>query len=128
MAAIVDIDYHYRLTILAITGELGFEKIAAIGRTIAEPGQELAEVDIAVGREYRRWGLGLRILETLFTAAEQKGFQGIKAIVNYDNPRMIMLLKKMGYNMRATLSQGVYEIEMLFDEKSDEPSFVVTYA
>jgi ribosomal protein S18 acetylase RimI-like enzyme len=107
---------------------LGFEKIAAIGRTIAEPGQELAEVDIAVGREYRRLGLGLHILEILFAAAEKKGFRGIKAIVNYDNPRMIMLLKKMGYNMRATLSQGVYEIEMLFDEKSDEPSFVVTYA
>jgi acyl-CoA hydrolase/ribosomal protein S18 acetylase RimI-like enzyme len=128
MAAIVDIDYHYRLTILAISGELGFEKIAAIGRTIAEPGQELAEVDIAVGREYRRLGLGLHILEILFAAAEQKGFRGIKAIVNYDNPRMIMLLKKMGYNMRATLSQGVYEIEMRFDEKSDDPSFVITYA
>jgi hypothetical protein len=34
----------------------------------------------------------------------------------------------MGYNMRATLSQGVYEIEMRFDEKSDDPSFVITYA
>ena len=41
---------------------------------------------------------------------------------------MIMLLKKMGYNMRATLEQGVYEVEILFEEKSEEPSFVVTYA
>jgi acyl-CoA hydrolase/ribosomal protein S18 acetylase RimI-like enzyme len=128
MAAIVDIDYHYRLTILAITGELGFEKIAALGRYIAEPGQELAEVDIAVGREYRRLGIGLVIMEHLFAAAEKKGFRGIRAIVNYDNTGMILLLKKMGYNLRATLSQGVYDIEMLFEEKSADPSFVVTYA
>ncbi|MBI5584561.1 MAG: GNAT family N-acetyltransferase [Deltaproteobacteria bacterium] len=128
MAAIADIDYHYRMTILAITGELGFEKIAALGRYIAEPGQELAEVDIAVGREYRRLGIGLAIMRHLFEAAEKKGFRGIRAIVNYDNTGTIMLLKKMGYNLRATLSQGVYEIEMLFEEKSADPSFVVTYA
>ena len=68
------------------------------------------------------------MLEILFEAARNKGFQGIKALVDYDNPRMIMLLKKMGYNMRATLDHGVYEVEILFEEKSEEPSFVVTYA
>jgi ribosomal protein S18 acetylase RimI-like enzyme len=128
MAAIVDIDYHYRMTILVLTGELGFEKIVALGRYIAESAQGLAEIDIAVAQEYRRLGLGQTVLEVLFEIAEKKGFQGIKALVDYDNPRMIMLLKKMGYNMRATLEHGVYEVEILFEEKTEEPSFVVTYA
>jgi len=127
MAAMVDIDYHYRMTILAITGELGFEKIVALGRYIADPAQGLPEIDIAVGQDYRRLGLGQAVLEVLFETARDKGFQGFWALVDYDNPRMIMLLKKMGYNMRATLDHGVYEIEILFEEKSEEPSFVVTY-
>jgi len=115
------------MTILAITGELGFEKIVALGRYIAEPAEELAELDIAVSQDYRRLGLGQAVLEVLFEIARNKGFKGFYALVDYDNPRMIMLLKKMGYNMRATLDHGVYEIEILFEEKSEEPSFVVTY-
>jgi GNAT superfamily N-acetyltransferase len=128
MAAIVDIDYHCRMTLLALSGEPGFEKIVALGRYIAESAEGLAEIDIAVGQDYRRLGLGQAALEVLFEAARNKGFRGIKALVDYDNPRMIMLLKKMGYNMRATLEHGVYEVEILFEEKSEEPSFVVTYA
>ena len=127
MAAIVDIDYHYRMTILAITGELGFEKIVALGRYIAEPAEDLAEIDIAVSQDYRRLGLGQAVLEVLFETARNKGFRGLYALVDYDNTRMIMLLKKMGYNMRATLDHGVYEIEIPFEEKSEDPSFVVTY-
>jgi hypothetical protein len=50
------------------------------------------------------------------------------ANVDYDNPKMLHLLKQMGYNLRATLDHGVYEIEILFEAKSEEPSFVVTYA
>jgi acyl-CoA hydrolase/GNAT superfamily N-acetyltransferase len=128
MAAIVDIDYHYRMTILALSGEPGSDKIVALGRYIAESAEGLAEIDIAVGQDYRRLGLGQAVLEVLFETARVKGFPGIKALVDYDNPRMIMLLKKMGYNMRAILDHGVYEVEILFEEKSAEPSFVVTYA
>jgi acyl-CoA hydrolase/GNAT superfamily N-acetyltransferase len=128
MAAIVDIDYHYRMTVLALSGEPGFDKIAALGRYIAESAEGLAEIDIAVAQDYRRLGLGHAVLEVLFEIARDKGFQGIKALVDYDNPRMIMLLKKMGYNMRATLDHGVYEVEILFEEKSEDPSFVITYA
>ena len=129
MAAIVDIDYQYRITILALSGEPGFDKIVALGRYIAESAEGLAEIDIAVGQDHRRLGLGQAVLEVLFETAKSKGFPGIKALVDYDNPQMIMLLKKMGYNMRATLrDHGVYEIEIMFEEKSEEPSFVITYA
>jgi acyl-CoA hydrolase/ribosomal protein S18 acetylase RimI-like enzyme len=128
MAAIADSDYHFRMTLLCLVGEVGFEKIIGIARYITEPGKELAEVDIAVSESYRRMGVGKALLSTLCDIAKDKGLKGISAYVASDNPRTIHLFKKLGYNMRATLDHGVYEIEMLFEEKMDEPSFVVTYA
>jgi hypothetical protein len=68
------------------------------------------------------------MLEQLFAIAREKGFKGVMANVDYDNPNILHLLKQMGYNLRATLDHGVYEIEILFEEKSDDPSFVITYA
>lgn len=128
MAAMADIDYHFRMTILCLSGEIGFEKIIGIARYISQPGTELVEVDVAVAEGYRRTGIGKTLLETIFQIARDNGFKGISAYVDADNPKTILLLKKLGYNMRATLDHGVYEIEIYFDEKSDEPSFVVTYA
>ncbi|MBI5606349.1 MAG: GNAT family N-acetyltransferase [Deltaproteobacteria bacterium] len=128
MAAMADIDYHFRMTILCLTGEVGFEKMIAIARYIAEPGKDLVEVDVAVAEGYRRMGIGKDLLEYICEIAKGKGFKGISAYVDADNPKTIHLLKKLGYNMRATLDHGVYEIEILFEEKSAEPSFVVTYA
>jgi acyl-CoA hydrolase/GNAT superfamily N-acetyltransferase len=128
MAAIADTDYHCRMTILCLAGETGFEKIIGIARYISEPGKDLVEVDVAVTESYRRMGVGKALLGDLCEIAKEKGFTGITAYVASDNPKTIHLLKKLGYNMRATLDHGVYEIEMLFEEKVDEPSFVVTYA
>jgi len=128
MAAMADIDYHYRMTVLCLSGEVGFEKIISISRYISQPGKDLVEVDVAVSESSRRLGIGKTMLETLIEIAKDKGFRGMNAYVDADNPKTILLLKKLGYNMRAILDHGVYEIEILFDEKVDEPSFVVTYA
>lgn len=128
MAAMANIDYHFRMTILCLSGEVGFEKVIAIARYISEPGKDLVEVDVAVSEGHRRAGIGLTMLETIIEIAKDKGFKEMSAYVDADNPKTILLLKKLGYNMRATLDHGVYEIEISFDEKVDQPSFVVTYA
>ena len=64
MAAMADIDYHLRMTLLCLTGEVGFEKMIAIARYIGEPGKDLVEVDVAVAENYRRMGIGKTILQT----------------------------------------------------------------
>jgi acyl-CoA hydrolase/ribosomal protein S18 acetylase RimI-like enzyme len=128
MAAIADVDYHYRMTLLCLVGEVGFEKVIGIGRYITKPGKELVEVDIAVSENYRRMGVGKALVGNLADIAKEKGFKGISAYVSSENPRTIHLFKKLGYDMRATLDHGVYELEILFEEKTEEPSFVVTYA
>ena len=128
MAAIADNDYHFRLALLCLVGEVGFEKVIGLARYISKPGKDLVEVDIAVTESYRRMGVGKALLSTLADIAKEKGFKGISAYVSSENPRTIHLFKKLGYNMRATLDHGVYELEILFEEKAEEPSFVVTYA
>jgi acetyltransferase len=128
MAAMADIDYHNKMTLLCLSGEVGFEKVISICRYISVAGKDMVEIDIAVAEEYRQKGIGKVMLERIFAIAYDKGFKGIMANVDYDNPKMIHLLKQMGYNLRATLDHGIYEIEILFEEKSDDPSFVVTYA
>jgi ribosomal protein S18 acetylase RimI-like enzyme len=128
MAAIADVDYHYRMTLLCLVGEVGFEKVIGIGRYMSKPGKDLAEVDIAVSENHRRMGVGKALVGNLADIAKEKGFKGISAYVSSENPRTIHLFKKLGYDMRATLDHGVYELEILFEEKTEEPSFVVTYA
>jgi acyl-CoA hydrolase/GNAT superfamily N-acetyltransferase len=127
MAAMANIDYQERMTILGLVGELGFETVVAIGRYVAVAGSELVEVDIAVDEEFRRHGVGEFLLRYVFDIARDKGFQGILAHIAYDNPQIIKLVQKMGYRVKATLDCGVYEIEIRFDDEVDQPTFELTY-
>lgn len=127
MAAMANIDYHNRMTILVLKGEFGFERVVAIGRYQAVDQGELAEVDVAVSEDYRRRGLGRSLMKYVFQCAESRGFKGVIANVAHDNPKILNLVKSMGYKARAKLNLGVYEITMMFDQKVDEPDFKILY-
>ncbi len=127
MAAMANIDYQNRMTVLGLVGELGFETVVAIGRYEAVSGSDLVEVDIAVDEQFRHHGLGEFLLRYVFEIAAQKGFPGVSAHIAYDNPRIIRLIQKMGFRIKATLDCGVYEIEIRFDDKVDQPTFELTY-
>lgn len=127
MAAMANIDYHTRMTILVLKGEMGFERVVAIGRYMATDESSLAEVDVAVAEDYRKKGVGRKLMEYVFQVAKDKGFDGVLAYVAHDNPVTLKLVKSMGYKARATLNLGTYEIEIRFRDKVDEPTLEIVY-
>jgi len=127
MAAMANIDYHRRMTILVLKGEPGFETVVALGRYMVEEGPDLVEVDVAVAEDYRRKGLGRNLIEYIFEVAKSKGFKGVIAHVSHDNPKTLNMIKSMGYRARAALDHGVYDIELRFDEPVDEPTLEIIY-
>ncbi|MEW5721480.1 MAG: GNAT family N-acetyltransferase [Thermodesulfobacteriota bacterium] len=127
MAAMANIDYHHRMTILAVKGEAGFERVVAIGRYMAVESGDMVEVDVAVAEDYRRRGLGRSLLKYVFEIAKRRGFKGVLAYVAHDNPKTLKMVKSLGYKARATLNLGVYEIELRFDEPTDEPQMEIIY-
>jgi acyl-CoA hydrolase/ribosomal protein S18 acetylase RimI-like enzyme len=127
MAAMANIDYHNRMTLLVVKGEFGFERVVAIGRYRAVEKGELVEVDVAVAEDYRRMGVGRTLMRYVFEIAEQKGFKGVVAYVAHDNPKSLKMIKNLGYYARARLNLGVFEIELAFDEKVDEPTMDIIY-
>lgn len=127
MASMANIDYQNRMTILVLKGELGFERVTAIGRYMAVGKHGLAEVDVAVAEEYRRQGIGKTLMKYVFEIAEQKGFKGITAFVAHDNPRTLNMIKNMGYRATAKLNLGIFEVELFFADKADEPTMDIIY-
>ena len=127
MAAIANIDYYNRMTILVLKGEFGFERVVAIGRYMAVEQGDMVEVDVAVAEDYRRKGLGRILMRYVFEIAEQKGFRGIVAFVAHDNPNTLKMIKTLGYKAKAALNLGIFEVEIIFAEKVDEPSMEIIY-
>ncbi|MFH1134637.1 MAG: GNAT family N-acetyltransferase [Pseudomonadota bacterium] len=127
MAAMANIDYHNRMTILVLKGEFGFEKVAAIGRYMAVEEGSLVEVDVAVAKEYRRKGLGRILMKYVFGIAEGKGFKGVQAFVAHDNPNTLKLIKSLGFHSRAVLNLGIWEVEIKFTDKSEQPEMDFVY-
>lgn len=127
MAAMANIDYHNRMTILVLKGEIGFERVVAIGRYKAVEAGDLVEVDVAVGEDYRRRGIGRALMSYIYEIAANKGFKGIVAYVAHDNPKTLKMIKSMGYLARAKPNMGIFEIVSRFDEKVDEPTMEIVY-
>ena len=127
MAAMANIDYQNRMTILVLKGEVGFERVVAIGRYMAVEKGSMAEVDVAVAEDYRRKGLGRVLVSYVFGIAEKQGFEGVLAYVSHDNPNSLKLLKTMGFKAKATLNLGIFEVEIRFAERSEEPFMEMIY-
>ncbi|MBU2549459.1 MAG: GNAT family N-acetyltransferase [Proteobacteria bacterium] len=127
IAAMAAPDYHNRMTLLVLKGEVGFERVVAVGRYMAIDQGDMVEVDVAVADDHRRVGLGRRLMKLVYEAAESRGFKGVMAFVSHDNPKTLQMIKNFGYKARARLDHGVFEIEMMFDEKTDEPYFEIIY-
>ncbi|MEW6265669.1 MAG: GNAT family N-acetyltransferase [Thermodesulfobacteriota bacterium] len=127
MAAMANIDYRNRMTILVLKGELGFERVIGIGRYMAVDRGDLVEVDVAVASDYRRRGLGRTLMKYVFEIAEKKGFQGVVAYVAHDNPSTLKMIKTLGYRAVATLNLGVFEVILKFSEPVDQPNLEIVY-
>lgn len=114
--AMCNIDYEHEMAIVGVTGDIGSERIVAMGRYILDQRTNMAEVDFAVRADWQRKGIGTFLLHYLSEIGKAKGISGFNAYVLASNRKMLTVFHKVGYCVHSTLEDGVYEIELHFDQ------------
>jgi len=95
----VEIDYINDLTIIATIGELGFEKIIAVGEYFKNPVYNMAEIAFTVSHEYQGMGIAGVLLKMLANAAKDNAIDGLVAYTSPKNKAMKNLFYKLPYKV-----------------------------
>jgi GNAT superfamily N-acetyltransferase len=121
----VVIDYTQKMTILAVLGESGKEKIAGIGQFSLNRDQATADVALAVRDEDQNKGLGTELMRYLTCLAKRRGLLGFTAEVLAGNQPVFRLFDKMGFGIEKRNERGVYEMRLSFKDIDPEANWGV---
>ena len=83
------IDYVKDLTLLAITGEIGFGKVVGVAEYLLDPAKNMAEIAFSVSKDWQGKGIGKIILRKLAESARENKISGLFAYTVTDNAAMI---------------------------------------
>lgn len=110
------IDYIKDLSIVAVVGEFGFDKIIGVGEYFLIPQKNIAEIAFTVGEAYQGKGLGKILLNKLLEAARENGIAGLVALTYPQNKRMIQLFKSLPYKSHTAPEDDMISLSCRFDE------------
>ena len=88
LEGLAHIDYINNLTMVAVTGEVGFEKIIGLGEYASEQGA-VAEVAFSVSKEWQGKGIASVLLEKIAEAARENGITSLVAYILSTNKSTI---------------------------------------
>ena len=94
------IDYDREIAIVPEIEEDGKRKLLGVGRLIADPNHDTAEYAILVGDKWQDKGLGGILTDYCMDIAKGWGVKRVIAITTTDNPRMISVFRKRGFEMK----------------------------
>jgi acyl-CoA hydrolase/ribosomal protein S18 acetylase RimI-like enzyme len=100
MENMFQVDYIKNLSIVAVTGEVGFEEIIGLGMYALEHGA-VAEVAFSTAKEWQGKGIAGVILDKLAEAARENGITSLVAYVLPTNTGMIKLFKKLPCKVKS---------------------------
>ncbi len=115
-----DIDYINDLTIVATIGELGFERIIAVGEYFRNTIINMAEVAFSVSQKYQGMGIAQILLEKLAMAARDNEIKGLIAYTAPQNKGMIRLFNKLPYGIQSEKDGEMIILSCLFSEPVDK--------
>ncbi|MGD8293221.1 MAG: GNAT family N-acetyltransferase [Desulfobacterales bacterium] len=116
MEGIFQVDYIKNLSIVAVTGEVGFEKIIGLGEYALGQGTE-PEVAFSVSKHWQHQGIASILLEKLTEAALENSFTGLLAYTKTNNTGMIRLFNKLPYKVDAVLEGGLLLLKCNFENE-----------
>ena len=114
--AISQIDYVKDLTLIAVVGESGFDRVVAVGEYLLLLESNTAEVAFTVTEDFRGQGLGKIFLHKLAAAAIEQGISGLVAYTSPGNRSMIDLFKTLPYKVKTTFEDEVLRLSCRFDK------------
>jgi acyl-CoA hydrolase/GNAT superfamily N-acetyltransferase len=116
-----DIDYINDQTIVATIGELGFEKVIAVGEYFRNTIINMAEVAYSVSKEYQGMGIATILQKKINQAAIDNGIKGLIAYISPHNKSMINLFHKQPYRVTTERNEDVLILSCMFSEpKADD--------
>ncbi len=115
------IDYHKDMTIVVVEGQVGFEKVLAVGEYYLNPETNLAEIAFSVDKEWQGKGLSSILIKKLAEAAKKNGIKGLTAYTDKENKRMVKLFNTLEYEVKNKYENNMIYLEALFDKKPPVP-------
>ena len=115
MEGMFQIDYIKNFSIVAVTGEVGFEKIIGLGEYALEEGT-VAEIAFSVSKQWKHLGIATALLEKLTEAARENSLTGLIAYTHLNNTGMIRLFNKLPYKVETILEGGTLILKCNFEE------------
>ena len=116
VAPVFQVDYIKDLTIVAVAGEPGYEKVIAVGGYFLDEAKNLAEVAFSVSTEWQGKGLSTVILRKLAEAARENGILGLVAYTSPQNHNMIKLFSRLPYKVGTNFDGDMMVLTARFDE------------
>lgn len=110
----VVIDYTREMVILAVIPGDGKEELVGVGQYSINEGTHTAEVAFVVRDDHQNRGIGTVLLDYLTQLAKRQGLRGFTAEVLAENKAMLHVFEKAGFDMRRSLTSGLYELDMSF--------------
>ena len=101
------------MAFVVTTDEREKEKIIGSSFYMVNPSTNMADVAYMILNEWHGMGLGSILQQRMVEYAKSKGLKGFTADILAENTAMLKLAQKCG-KVTTKLSQGVYEVEMLF--------------
>jgi len=115
MEGLAQVDYINNLSIVAVTGEVGFEKIIGLGEYVLERGT-VVEIAFSVSKEWQGKGIAGVLLEKITEAAREKGFTELVAYTLPTNIGMIKLFKKLPYRTETAIEDNTVILKCSFEK------------
>lgn len=106
---LVEVDYQWRLALVAFDSA---DRGIGIARYEGRPGQDVAEIAVAIDPDWRRVGLGFRLLKMLGEAAATRGIRRLVALYFAGNHDVEGLVQSCGLPYRSLVSRGVVEAQL----------------
>jgi len=113
------IDYEKVLTLVAVTGEVGFGKIVALGESTLVAGENMAEIAFSVDKNYQGKGLAKMILRKIAKSAKDHQIAGLIAYTSPYNQAMIKLFQSLPYHVELKEDDGEISMRCYFDQPLD---------
>jgi acyl-CoA hydrolase/GNAT superfamily N-acetyltransferase len=113
---LLGVDHDKEMSVVGVVGEIGVEKVIALGRYTLDEETNVAEVDFAVWPEWRGKGVASYLLNHLIEIAKSKQIAGFIAHVDPDNQSAMAVFHNTGYVVHRSLRQGIHRISIFFDQ------------
>jgi len=105
LARMTLIDYDREMSLVAVQhlqdgGGPEIEKIIGISQYITNPDSASCEFSLVVADEFSGKGLGSRLMLSIMEEARDKGLKTIEGLVLKNNPNMLSLMRKLGFEVQ----------------------------